>query len=81
MATKEEYYELVIKKFTDEDSVVEFLNKEDILRKWTDEDREYFIVQYLKDNGWEEVVEEKQEQEQKRGRKKNDRNNPKVNAT
>jgi hypothetical protein len=78
MATKEQYYELVIKKFTDEDAVVEFLNKEDILRKWTDEDREYFIVQYLKDNGWEEVVEEKQEQ--KRGRKKNDRNNPKVNA-
>jgi hypothetical protein len=79
MATKEQYYELVIKKFTDEDAVAEFLNKEDILRKWTDEDREYFIVQYLKDNGWEEVVEEKQEQ--KRGRKKNDRNNPKVNAT
>jgi hypothetical protein len=77
MATKEQYYELVIKKFSDEDTLTEFLNKPDILNKWSDEDREYFIVQYLLDNGWEEVVEEQKEE---KGNKKNGKLKTKVNA-
>jgi hypothetical protein len=72
MKNREEYYNLIIKNFSNENTLVEFLNKEEILAKWTDEDREHFITQYLKDTGWVEVVNEEQEQEQK-GKKRNAR--------
>jgi hypothetical protein len=57
MANKETYYEAVIKNFANEEQVVEFLNQPDIMNKWPDEDREYFIFKYLEDNGWYEADE------------------------
>lgn len=52
------YYETHIRTQPDVEAVAEFLNKEDILRKFNDEEREEFIVQYVKDQGYEEVIEE-----------------------
>jgi hypothetical protein len=57
MATREAYYETIIKKFINEDLVVDFLNQPDIINKWSDEDREYFIFKYLEDNGWVDIEE------------------------
>jgi len=70
MANKELYYDSVIKKFNNEDLVVEFLNQPDIMRKWSEEDREYFIVKYLQDNNWVEVDEPKPVAEKKTRKKK-----------
>jgi len=60
MATKEEYYKQVIQPLSNEDKVVEFLNQKDIMNKWSEEDREFFIVCYLQKNGWVEVEEEQE---------------------
>lgn len=53
-----EYYKTHIRTQPDVEAVAEFLNKEDILRKFNDEEREEFMLQYLADVGYEEVIEE-----------------------
>ena len=57
MDKKQTYFEQVIKSMPSEDAVAEFLNKPEIMAKWSDEDREFFIVSYLKSKGWKEVTE------------------------
>ncbi len=51
----ENYYKEVICNFTDEDSLVYFLNDKDILAKFDDDQREYFITQWLIDHGYVEL--------------------------
>jgi hypothetical protein len=58
MVSKETYYKTIIASLPNENSVAEFLNKPEILAKWNDEDREYFIVRYLMDHGWTETLNE-----------------------
>ena len=54
----ESYYSAIIKHFNDEDEIVYFLNKPEILRKFTDDDREWLVLKWLKEQGWVEVNEE-----------------------
>jgi len=55
------YYKEVISKFTNEDALVDFLNNSDMLKKFDDNQREYFITKWLTDNGWVEIDTEEQE--------------------
>jgi alpha-D-ribose 1-methylphosphonate 5-phosphate C-P lyase len=61
MLTKEKlenYYNLIIKNFEDEDEIVYFLNKPELLRKFDDKDREWLVMKWLHEQGWVEVIED-----------------------
>ncbi len=54
---KEDYFKTYILPMPDEDAVVAFLNDPGIMKKFDDETREYFITEWLENNGYTEVHE------------------------
>lgn len=49
------YYKSMISRFKNEAELTNFLNQPDIINKFSDSDKEYFIVSWLEDNNYTEV--------------------------
>lgn len=58
MINKDVYLQFLVDTFDDPDDVVALLNDPAVMRKFTDEDREWLTCKHLEYLGWTEITQE-----------------------